>query len=124
MAMSICETCGSPVDRESEACENCGESVPPRGEIRRLPHEVVLSFLEHAEELLESSPLRQAVLAFVAGSFITFGAVLSVALTTGVETIGISRLLLGLGFSAGFVLVMLSGSALSPKLTSSCPRCS
>ena len=70
MTLTICETCGSPVHRESEGCENCGESVPPRDEIRRLPHEVVLSFLEHAEELLESSPLRQAVLAFVAGSFI------------------------------------------------------
>ncbi len=116
MTLSICETCGSPVHRESEACENCGESVPPRGEIRRLPHEVVLSFLEHAEELLESSPLRQAALAFVAGSFIAFGAVLSVALTTGVETIGFSRLLLGLGFSAGFVLVILSGSALFTEI--------
>ncbi len=92
MTVSICETCSSPVNRESEACGNCGESVSPRDEIRRLPHEVVLSFLEHAEELLESSPLRQAVLAFVAGSFIAFGAVLSVALTTGVEIIGFSRL--------------------------------
>jgi len=116
LTMSVCETCGSPINREGEACENCGEAAPPRGDIRRLPHEVVLSFLEHAEELLESSPLRQAVLAFLAGSFIAFGAVLSVALTTGVETIGFSRLLLGLGFSAGFVLVILSGSALFTEI--------
>ncbi len=83
MTLKICETCGSPVHQQSEACENCGDSLPPPGDIRRLPHEVVLSFLEHAEELLASSPLRQAVLAFMAGSFIAFGAVLSVALTTG-----------------------------------------
>ena len=114
--MSICETCGSPLQSENTTCEGCGEPVSLRGEIRRLPHEVVLSFLEHAEELLASSPLRQAVLAFVAGSFITFGAVLSVALTTGVESIGFSRLLLGLGFSAGFVLVILSGSALFTEI--------
>ncbi len=81
-----------------------------------MPHEVVLGFLEHAEELLASGPYRQAVLAFAAGSFITFGAVLSVALTTDVEPIGISRLLLGLGFAAGFVMVILSGSALFTEI--------
>ena len=61
MAMHICETCGSPLQQESTACEDCGEPVSPRSDIRRLPHEVVLSFLEHAEQLLASSPLRQAV---------------------------------------------------------------
>ncbi len=81
-----------------------------------MPHEVVLGFLEHAEELLASGPFRQAVLAFSAGSFIAFGAVLSVALTTDVEPIGISRLLLGLGFAAGFVMVILSGSALFTEI--------
>ncbi len=81
-----------------------------------MPHEVVLGFLEHAEELLASGPFRQAVLAFAAGSFIAFGAVLSVALTTDVEPIGISRLLLGLGFAAGFVMVILSGSALFTEI--------
>ena len=62
MTLSICETCGSVVNTESEGCEKCGESLPPREDIRRLPHEVVLSFLDHAEEILESSPLRQAAL--------------------------------------------------------------
>ncbi len=37
---------------------------------------------------------------------------LSVVLTVDVDSVGISRLLLGLGFSAGFILVILSGSAL------------
>ena len=41
---------------------------------------------------------------------------LSVALTTGVEPVGLSRLLLGLGFSAGFVMVILSGSALFTEI--------
>ncbi len=91
-------------------------ATPPSGEIRRLPHEVVLGFLEHAEEFLASSPVRQLVLAFTAGSFIAFGAVLSVALTVGVETEGIARLLLGLGFASGFILVILSGSALFTEI--------
>ena len=116
MKINICETCGSVSQGESGPCTNCGQSVSPPGEIRRLPHEVVLSFLEHAEELLSSSPLRQVVLSVVAGSFIAIGAVLSVALTTDVESIGLSRLLLRLGFSAGFVLVILSGSALFTEI--------
>ena len=86
--------------------------MPDREEIRRLPKEVVLQFLDHAEEFFTAGPLIQLALAFVAGSFITFGAVLSVALTVDVDPVGISRLLLGLGFAAGFILVILSGSAL------------
>jgi formate transporter len=112
MAINICETCGSVFREHGEVCPDCGATLPERGEIRRLPHEVVLQFLAHAEEFLASGPLRQLALAFAAGSFITFGAVLSVALTTDVDSVGISRLLLGLGFSAGFILVILSGSAL------------
>ncbi len=48
---------------------------PGAGEIRRLPHEVVQQFLDHAEEFLAAGPLRQLVMAFSAGSFIAFGAV-------------------------------------------------
>jgi len=112
MALNVCETCGQAFLEDSETCPNCGHQVPSREEIRRTPYEVVLSFLEHAEELLVSSPLRQAALAFTAGSFICFGAILSVALTTDVESVAASRLLLGVGFAAGFILVVLSGSAL------------
>lgn len=116
MAITICEKCETPFRGQGEVCPNCGASVEPRGEIRRLPHEVVLSFLEHAEEFLASSSLRQLAMAFAAGSFITFGAVLSVALTTEVDPIGVSRLLLGLGFSVGFMIVILSGSALFTEI--------
>lgn len=112
MALTICESCSEPFLGEIDVCSNCGASLPHRGEIRRLPHEVVLGFVDHAEEFLVAGPLKQFVLAFAAGSFITFGAILSVVLTVGVEPAGLSRLLLGLGFSAGFVLVILSGSAL------------
>lgn len=112
MTISICETCGSAFQSHGNTCPDCGAHLPEKEAIRRLPHEVVQQFLEHAEEFLASGPLRQAVLAFAAGSFITFGAVLSVALTVDVDSVGLSRLLLGLGFSAGFILVILSGSAL------------
>lgn len=110
--ISICETCGAAFDERDEVCPGCGAPRPSRGEIRRLPHEVVLQFLEHAEEFLTSGPLRQLALALAAGSFIAFGAALSVVLTLEVEPAGLSRLLLGLGFSVGFILVILSGSSL------------
>ncbi len=116
MTISICETCGSAFRSHGDTCPDCGAHLPEKEAIRRLPHEVVQQFLEHAEEFLASGPLRQAVLAFAAGSFITFGAVLSVALTVDVESVGISRLLLGLGFAAGFILVILSGSALFTEI--------
>ena len=93
-------------------CTHCGSVLEPRGDIRRLPREVVLGFVDHAEEFLAADPLKQAALAFAGGSFIAFGAMLSVVLTVGVEQEGLARLLLGLGFAAGFTLVILSGSAL------------
>ena len=96
MTISICETCGSAFRSQGDTCPDCGCPLPERGEIRRLPHEVVHQFLEHAEGFLTSGPLRQAALAFAAGSFITFGAVLSVVLTVDVDSVGLSRLLLGL----------------------------
>ena len=116
MAIDICETCGCTFHKHGETCPDCGAHLADRGEIRRLPHDVVLRFLDHAEEFFAAGPLRQLILAFAAGSFITFGAVLSVALTVDVDSVGISRLLLGLGFSAGFILVILSGSALFTEI--------
>lgn len=83
-----------------------------RGDLRRLPWEVTLAFVDHAEEFLAAGALRQAVLAFTAGSFVAFGAMLSIVLSTGVDVPGVAHLLLGLGFAAGFSLVILSGSAL------------
>ena len=116
MSIDICESCGSAFRESGERCPDCGAPLPTRGDIRRLPHEVVHEFLEHAEEFFAAGPLRQLALAFAAGSFITFGAVLSVALTVDVEPVGLSRLLLGIGFAAGFIIVILSGSALFTEI--------
>ena len=116
MALTICGSCGSATREERDACADCGEPTADREEIRRLPHEVVHQFVEHAEDFLSAGPLKQLALAFMAGSFITFGAMLSVALTTEVEPVGLSRLLLGLGFAAGFVVVILSGSVLFTEI--------
>jgi formate transporter len=103
-------------------CPACDRPVTPRGDFRRLPQEVVLGFVDHAEEFLAASPTKLLVLAFAAGSFIAFGAMLSVVLTLGVETPGVSRLLLGVGFSAGFALVILSGAALVTEMNVMLPE--
>jgi formate transporter len=110
VALAICDDCDEPFI--GAACPTCGRPTAERGDIRRMPREVVLGFVEHAETFLAAGPRKQAVLAFAAGSFIGFGAMLSIALTVGIEPAGLSRLLLGLGFASGFTLVILSGSAL------------
>ncbi len=69
MSIDICETCGSAFRGHLDRCPDCGVPLPERGEIRRLPYEVVHQFLDHAEEFLAAGPLRQLVLAFSAGSF-------------------------------------------------------
>jgi len=112
VALGICEHCGDAFRGEPANCPGCGVGLEPRGDIRRLPQEVVLGFVEHAEELLAGTALKQAALAFAGGSFIAFGAMLSVVLTVGIEQEGLARLLLGLGFASGFTLVILSGAAL------------
>jgi len=122
MTVSVCENCGTAHRGDYEKCPDCGAALITRSEIRRLPKEVVLEFLEHAEEFFAAGPFRQLLLAFAAGSFITFGAALSVVLTVDVDSIGLSRLLLGLGFSAGFVIVILSGSALFTEVNVMLPE--
>ncbi len=76
MALGICEHCGAAFRGEAAICPGCGEALEPRGDIRRLPQEVVLGFVDHAEELLAGTALKQATLAFAGGSFIAFGAML------------------------------------------------
>lgn len=122
MTVSVCENCAAAHRGDHEKCPDCGAPLITRSEIRRLPKEVVLEFLEHAEEFFAAGPFRQLLLAFAAGSFITFGAALSVVLTVDVEPLGLSRLLLGLGFSAGFVIVILSGSALFTEVNVMLPE--
>ncbi len=76
--------------------------------------EKVMGFLaDHGKErLARLTGPRVLALGMLAGAFITTGAFLSVLLSTGVRSEGPAHLLQGLGFSAGFFFVILSGAVL------------
>lgn len=88
-----------------------GADIPPQVYIGS---EKVMGFLaDHGRERLRRlTSLRVLALGMLAGAFITTGGFLSVLLSTGVASEGPARLLQGLGFSAGFFFVILSGAVL------------
>jgi formate/nitrite transporter FocA (FNT family) len=76
----------------------------------------ILQLLEHGRHFEEQSVSRLIVAGIMAGSLITFGAALSVFLSTGIEELGVSRLFTALGFIVGFSAVIFTGSALFTEI--------
>lgn len=70
---------------------------------------------------LQMSVGRSAVSAFLAGAFVTFGALLSVLLSAGIDTEGITLLIQGLSFAIGYYFVALAGVALFTEANVSLP---
>lgn len=74
---------------------------------------VVGEMADHGERRLRTMSIGQIlVLAMMGGAFVTVGALFSVLLAAGIATPGTERLAEGLGFSAGFFFVILSGAVL------------
>jgi formate transporter len=73
------------------------------------------------QEHLHQSVGRAMVSALLAGAFVTFGALLSVLLSTGVETEGVTLLIQGLAFAVGYYFVALAGVALFTEANVSLP---
>lgn len=65
-----------------------------------------------ARRVRDLTPDRILILAFLAGAFITVGALFSALLAAGSPIPGLERLLEGVGFSTGFFFVVLSHGAL------------
>ncbi len=87
------------------------EQHPPEQYLRA--EYVVREMAEAGAARVDSlSTARILVLAAMGGGFVTVGALLSVLLAAAVSTPGPARLLEGLGFSAGFYFVILSGAVL------------
>lgn len=81
-----------------------------------IPSQIVDEFGEKGRDHLNKSLRAQFLLALTAGSFMTFGAIFSILLATGVETKGIYHLLSGLGFASGYAMVFISGAVLFTEI--------
>ncbi len=74
--------------------------------------DVPVALAREGRARLQCSVGRVLVLAMLGGSFVTFGCLLSVLLSTGVKGEGPRLLLGGVGFSAGYYFIALSGVVL------------
>ena len=75
-------------------------------------YEVLPAMHREADFFLGLSATQVLVLAIIGGCFVTMGALFSLLLSMGVESAGLKLLLQGLGFSAGFFMIVLSRAAL------------
>ncbi len=75
-------------------------------------YEVLPAMEREARFFLGLAPAQIVVLAITGGCFVTLGALFSLLLSQGVATPGLQLLLQGLGFSAGFFMIILSRAAL------------
>jgi formate transporter len=106
--------------KQSEENENKetkqGGKIDTPGRQFYIPSQIVDEFGEKGRDHLNKPFRAQFLLALTAGSFMTFGALFSVLLAVGVETKGIYHLLSGLGFSAGYSMVFISGAVLFTEI--------
>ena len=77
-----------------------------------LPDDVALKVEDAGVEKAKMGFVKTFVLALLAGAFIGFGAIFATTITTGVDTWGIARLIGGLAFSLGLILVIVTGAEL------------
>jgi len=85
---------------------------PPQNRFLDVEHVVGEITRETTDHIKHYTTGKIFVLALLAGAFITFGALFSVLLSTGVKTMGLKFLLQGFGFSVGFFMVILSHAVL------------
>ncbi len=78
-----------------------------------LPPEMAIKAEEIGASKAKQDPLKTAVLAVLAGAFIAFGAVFATLITSGSDLpYGITKVLAGLAFSLGLILVVVGGAEL------------
>jgi|GEM_PF-2152201 len=95
---------------ESESRRAEGE-IPPNQFLA--PEYVLADMARHGSHRINTMSAAQIlILGVIGGAFITAGALFSILLGAGVSSPGPQRPLEGLGFSAGFFFVILSGAVL------------
>ncbi|KNC49532.1 uncharacterized protein AMSG_11888 [Thecamonas trahens ATCC 50062] len=95
--------------------------VARKAAVLRTPAEVVRAMAEHVDASLDQLMLQWIVRGMLAGVLITSGAFLSAVFSAGVEAHGPQAFLTGMGFVAGFSMVILSGSLLFTEVNISVP---
>ena len=105
---------GGPFSAESRRFEDSSAmgGADLKSDVFRVPREVWTDFQTLGEDITESRWYQIIVSSIVGGSYICFGATLSLFLSAGVSALGPAEFLLGIGFIAGFSMVILSGSLL------------
>ncbi|WP_369668730.1 formate/nitrite transporter family protein [Thalassobacillus devorans] len=81
-----------------------------------IPSQIVNEFGEKGRDHLAKPFRAQMLLAFTAGSFMSFGAAFSILLGIGIEAEGLYYLLTGIGFAAGYAMVFISGAVLFTEI--------
>lgn len=104
------------VNENKETDTNPNRTVDRPGRQFYIPSQIVDEFGEKGRDHLNKPFRAQFLLALTAGSFMTFGAIFSILLATGVETKGVYHLLSGLGFASGYAMVFISGSVLFTEI--------
>lgn len=92
--------------------ENSASNGSDSQDVYRTSREVLAKFRDRAQDLLCAHPLKQLLLSFLGGAFLTFGAAVAVALSEGSSQFpGPYKLYIAIGFMCGFVALFLSGAA-------------
>ncbi|MCA0972526.1 formate/nitrite transporter family protein [Halobacillus litoralis] len=99
-----------------ETDTNKNRTVDRPGRQFYIPSQIVDEFGEKGRDHLGKPFRAQFLLALTAGSFMTFGAIFSILLASGVETKGLYYLMSGLGFAAGYAMVFISGAVLFTEI--------
>lgn len=76
---------------------------------------------DRAEVSREARRPKQLLLAFAAGAYVTFGVAFAVTVSNGIPWDGLERLLFGLAFSSGFVMVFIGEGLLATELHAALP---
>lgn len=107
-----------PVRQSSILVDKEGNPVEKHGvineedlvdDIKRSTKQVLMTMVFHATETIQLPWWDQFLRGMLGGSYIAFGAALSIFLAQGVEQRGIENLMMGIGFSVGFGFVILTG---------------
>lgn len=104
------------MDTSTGARESAEKPLPPRAVIidTMVPHEMAVRAEQSGVRRAAMDPLTVFMLSLMGGAFVAFGAVFATTVSAGAGgfSYGVTRLLIGVVFSAGLIIVVVSGAEL------------